>query len=315
MKVLIIPQFSMRSHKTGTYSLLADGNLNIVLHHIFNSSKTNEYTITIPDKHAHADLEVLEDKILPMFKCKITILPIKYGLNADDNRTVVPDSINVNFLEYAQVISYFENLRPGIPWVLKMHMSKIQELDRPYADKHYESFIDALYDPNLIQADVLNYAQYEQVERTHYLRAYKVNVNEQCLNKKFYKKMFKEFTNYKMADSLDTVIPYDAIFFPFRISDKAYDFEAVKKLGRPIVVTDPNESLDDYDCEVIKLQGNMKEILYSMIALMQHRKDIKIVLYEDCELAVHQLIVELAYMLPNSVVGVNADDVVERYTF
>ena len=108
MKVLIIPQFSMRSHKTGTYSLLADGNLNIVLHHIFNSSKTNEYTITIPDKHAHADLEVLEDKILPMFKCKITILPIKYGLNADDNRTVVPDSINVNFLEYAQVISYFE---------------------------------------------------------------------------------------------------------------------------------------------------------------------------------------------------------------
>lgn len=305
----------MRSYKTGAYSLLADGNLNIVLHHIYNSSKTNHYTITIPDKHVHEDLVILQDIILPMFKCEIELLPIHYGVNADDNRTVVPDTIEINFLEYANVVSYFENLRPGIPWVLKMHMSKIEELDRPYADKHYDTFIEALYDTHLIQADVLNYAQYEQVYRTNPLISYKVNVNEQCLNKKLYAKLFRKFTNYKMADKLDAVIPYGSVFFPFRISDTAYDFERVKTLGAPIVVTDPNESLDDYDCEVIKLTGNMKELLFSMMALMQHRKDIKVVLYEDCELAVHQLIVELAYMLPDSIVGVNTEDIIERYTF
>ena len=308
----------MRSYKTGVYSLLADGNLNIVLHHIYNSSKTNEYVITIPDKHVHDDLEILENKIAPMFACKITFLPIKYGKNAEDNRTVVPDNIAIDYSLYSYVISYFENLRPWVPWVLKMHMSKIAELDRPYADKHYDSFIEALRDENLIRADVLNYSQYNMVESTDPQLAKKVNVNEQCLNRKFYKKMFKKFVNYKLADKLDAVVPYEAIFFPFRISDKAYDFEAVKELGRPIIVTDPNESLEDLeddDVDILRLKGNMKEMLYSMIALMQHRSDIKIVLYEDNELAVHQLIIELCFMLPDSIIGIDAEKVIERYTF
>lgn len=314
MKVLIIPQYSMRSYRTGTYSLLADGNLNIVLHHIFNDTKTNEYTICIPIDHVKEDLEILIKKIVPQFKCSINFMEIPYGYNAEDNRTAVPHFFNkFTFYSYSYVISYFENLQCNIPWILKMHMSKIEELGRPYADRYYGDFIQALKDPMLIRADVLNYAQYNMVNRTNPAEVYKVNVNEQCLNIKLYNILGSLFTKASIVKQLDDVIPKNAIFFPFRISDKAYDFERVKALGRPVVVTDPNESLDDP--MVIKLSGNMKEILFSTLWLMQERVDIDIALYEDCELAVHQLIIELCVAVPWAMMDINTLEITERYTF
>ena len=314
MRVLIIPQFSMRSYKTGTYSLLADGNLNLVLHQIFNSTKTNEYVITIPKDHVREDLEVIKEKILPNFDCKVTFMEIPYGIHADANRTVVPRHFdNFSYFEFAYVISYFENLRPDIPWVLKMSMSKIKELDRPYADKHYNSFIEALGHHWLIRADVLNYSQYEMVKLTDPELLKNVNVNEQCLNRKFYDILREEFVDQDIVAVLNEVVPDNALFFPFRISDKAYDFERASMLGRPVVVTDPNESLQNPD--VIKLTGDLKVLLFSMLELMKTRTDIDIPLYEDCELAVHQLIIEVAYSRPGQLLNINTGEIIERYTF
>ena len=314
MKVLIIPQYSMRSYETGVYSLLADGNLNMVLHQIYTDTKTNEYDICIPENHVKEDLDILVNKIIPMFACKVNFIYTKYGTNADDNRRVVPNNIEIDYEQYAYVISYFENLRPDIPWILKMSMSKIEELTRPYADKHYPALIEALKDNYLIRADVLNYSQYNYIARTHHYLTTLVNVNERCLNKELYSKLANLFVDMDIVNELDKVTPIGAIFFPFRISDKAYDFEKAKSLGRPMVVTDPNESLTDPG--VIKLSGNLKTILFSMLYLMNHRRvDISIALYEDCELAVHQLIIELALAVPDSMIGIDTAEIVRRYTF
>ena len=251
-----------------------------------------------------------------MFDCKINFIYIPYGINAEDNRAVVPNHFNTDFsyTGYAHVISYFENLRPSVPWILKMSMSKINELDRPYADKYYSSFMASLDDSNLVRADVLNYSQLEEVKRTDPNLAYMINVNERCLSRELYSKLAGLFVDMDIVAQLDKETPTGAIFFPFRISDKAYRFDKAKLLGRPMVVTDPNESLSDPS--VIKLSGNLKTLLFSMLYLMNTKRvDIDIALYEDCELAVHQLIIELALAVPDSIMNTDTDEIVRRYTF
>jgi len=319
MKVLIVPQYSMRSYQTGKYSLLADGNLNIVLHHLFNECKTNSFDIMVPTNHVEADMDILVRDILPLFKCTIRFKLLDYGLNAEANRTIVPEAMaNYYYNGYNKVISYFENLRPTIPWVLKMHMSKIKELDRPYADKYYDDFIGALRVENLIQADVLNYAQYEQVKRDWPNLANCINVHEQCMNTNFYNEISNLFVDLEVVDKLDELMPKGCYFFPFRVSDKAYEFKRVLNTGLTVAVTDPNDSVPDseYIIKLSEIDTDLKTLLISAIHLIKYkRKDISIPLFEDCELAVHQLIIELCYMIPSQVMFANPYEIKRRYTF
>ena len=313
MKVLIIPQFSMRSYKDSKYSLLADGNLNIVLHQIYRSNESATYDITIPINHREEEFNTLVD-LVAKFNCNIAFKPIEYGINADDNRLVVPKTLSdFDYAPYSFCISYFEYLRPTIPWILKMHMSQIKELARPYADKHFPAFVNALSSPNLIVADVLNYAQKAFVPSK---LQYKVSVNELCLNTDFYSLIVDTFKDQNLIKILDDMIPLDSCFFPFRVSDKAYCYEHIKKTDY-MVVTDPNESSKDADLNLsTELKDyDIKTILINTLLLIQDRPDIMVPIHENCELAVHQLIIELCYMIPNNVIGMDTGEIIERYTF
>ena len=309
----------MRSYEDGRYSLLADGNLNLMLHRIYNTDKSHNYTIIIPKNHVPEDLVTIKEKLVPMFECTIIFKEIDYGVNAEANRVLVPKKLAEEFetyTDYDKVISFFERFDCDIPWILQMSMSKIKELDRPYADKHFDALLDGLKHPMLIQCEVLNQAQIDEVARADTYLADNIRLNEKCINKELYDKMNDLFIRKELVDTLEEVMLEDSIFFPFRINDKAYDFDKVVFQGKPIVVTDPNRSLDGSVPNVLRLSGaNMKELLFTTVEVIKNRPDIKIHIYEDCELAVHMLIVELCLALPEHIVGLDAKAVAERYTF
>ena len=309
----------MRSYEDGRYSLLADGNLNLMLHRIYNADIHHSYTIIIPKNYVPEDLVTIKEKIVPMFECTIIFKEIEYGVNAEANRVLVPKKLAEEFKsykDYTYVISFFERFDCDIPWILQMSMSKIKELDRPYADKHFDALLEGLEHPMLLHCYVLNQAQIDEVARVSVYLADNIRLNENCINKELYDKMNDLFVRKEVVDALEEVILEDSIFFPFRINDKAYDFDKVVFQGKPIVVTDPNRSLDGSVPNVLRLSGaNMKELLFTTIAVIKRRPDIKIHIYEDCELAVHMLIVELCLVLPKHIVGLDAEAVAERYTF
>jgi len=300
MKLLIVPIYSMRSHKTGKYQLLLDSNMNIALHKCSVLSYLVDVTITIPTNVDSSQLNACIG-IASKMACSITFMPIHYGSNAGETRNILNDGIKngpINQRDFDKVILGVCTVDPVIENTeYHLYNTPILGKPRPYVDEHMPTILNRLENGYRVNFSCEN--QLYKVP-TQYLHL--CTTDMKLYSKDFMAELAKEFVDQDLFIELDTLIPIGAVFFPFRISDPVYKWDAVRSLNSDIVVTDPNESLRDTN-GILQI-GNMhkcKKTLYmTMLALMKQRDDITIELYEDIYNNYHISIVEMMDMVPEN---------------
>ncbi len=305
--------YSMRSHKTGSYQLLLDSNMNIMLHKCYALPVGTEVSITVP-----RDCDQLDEciDIASHFKCSVEFLPIPYGTHAGETRDMLNTSVD-KWIDQSE----FDKVEIGVESVIPMIMNaefilfntSIPGAVRPYADKHLDSIVGILEAGYKVTFSCINQLYKIPMEYLH-----------QCkVDTKFYSKEFMDYMAHKFTDQilfmeLDRVIPRGSLFFPFRLSDPVYKFQHVIGRDIPVVITDPNESFSDGG-NIINIGGmhSCKKTLYmTMLALMNSREDIVVPLYEDITTNYHISIVELfdrAYNQVEDFTGQPQREFIARY--
>lgn len=324
--IFMVQQYSMRNHSDGKYNMLLDGNLNLTLHRLsFLEDKKVDVYITRPTNVDEEQLHILEDFIdynplLPNIK----FLPIEYGINALDNRTTVPKHLSTDVFDNIEsnadlIVSDFENYEPQfrLPYdrkaklIYNFNISKVEELDRPYIDDFFDKQMtripqaDYTYVLNENQRDYL--IDQKRVLIDQKMVQSKVVVDHEQFNQQFLASQcdfFKKYSDKKLIESqLDQYKNYDIVFFPFRISDKCYDIQGVidyakQKYFNPIILTtDPNDSQDDLDPIVKKLDmgsglGKKANYLLILSRYLQDR-DMDIICFENPVDVLHQSLLEI----------------------
>lgn len=229
MNYMIVPIFSMRSHVTGKFAVLKDGNFQLHLHRAPKDS-----IICVPKNSS--DLDKLYE-LFPDFK----FLAIDYQCeNAED--------IRMNFwkknsfvidLKMAQLNC--KTLVTDIPLysglndvIYNFNISYDPDLERPYVDSSRSQTVSSI---NLSKRTfVLNECQKTQLIKDG-ADASKIIVSTAVINKSIMVKYLE------LVDKCEYSIPYLKQFHPFRISDKCYDFDKVVENSVDLLyITDPNDS-------------------------------------------------------------------------
>lgn len=279
MRALFIPMVSMRSYKTGAYTLLKDGNLQLMMARITHAPIAAGSFLALPH-----DAEDTEEFIrhFKLAELGIQVMLFNYGKNAADTRknfwmlnefAVLKLEELVDVVVVDQIHSY-----PGKkPVIYNFNITKLPELDRPYVDCFFEQELKSMQSAAF--STVLNPAQ-----RSHIL--------SQCpdlVNTVF---TYTKCASAQLLPRVDNVIPLDenCIFWPFRLSDSAYKFTEVLELfdadeelrtKYKIVVTDPNESLKIDRPYLVKIKLTKDEYY----ALLNTKPTV--IMLDDIDLVLH----------------------------
>lgn len=253
---LIVPMYSMRSYKTGKYSLLKDGNLQL---HLNRHQKGD--VIVIPHSLQCEDSEELQE-----YFPDIIFEEAVYQENAYKSRktfweynTFMVDSL-ANFYNCDAVVSDITGYKGAFPVFFNFNITKDPKHPREYIDEFIQEDVDSVN--RSIYTTVLNKCQ-KDVLVSHGALSDKIIVTQEVITPGVPEKFMQQ-----------SCIDFDwknTIFFPFRISDKCYDFDYVyhtcKMYDLKLVITDPNDSWDKEkypDCELLKL--NKSEYYHALKA-------------------------------------------------
>jgi hypothetical protein len=279
MQALFIPMVSMRSYDTGKYSLLKDGNLQLMMARITHSTIANGSYLALPD-HAEDLNEFCERFHLGALG--IQVLQLKYGANAAETRewfwelnavTIQLMDALVDVVIVDQIHSY-----PGRrPVIYNFNITKLPELDRPYVDKFFEQELQSMQ--KSVFSTVLNPAQ----------RSYILAQRPELVNNVF---TYTKCASALLLPRVERVIPLEEnyIFWPFRLSDSAYKFNEVLAMfdadaelqaKYKIVVTDPNESLTVERPYLVKIKLS-KEEYYALLSTKP-----TVIMLDDIDLVLH----------------------------
>lgn len=262
MNVLWIPIFSMRSHETKKYSILKDGNFQLTMARVL-ASDFDTITITVPDESSDYD------DVVEKYKSSrgVSFMKAPYGSNAAETRDLF---WNLNFawinaqyeldgnwdLLITDITGY-----PGLRNVVyNFNITKLPELHRPYIDRFFDLDLESI--ERSLFTTVINPRQREYILEVRPDLLDKVIVNTKCAHSE----LMPTFIKQKPVQKL--------VFWPFRISDKAYRFEeflaafeeqGLHEDGYIILCTDPNDTLQT-DCSFVMSKKLTKLEYYQMLA-------------------------------------------------
>ena len=266
---LIVPIYSMRSYKTGDYSILKDGNFKLQL----NRMDWDQDILIIPKNTSDLD-EFLDLDILPIDQIKTA----NYGENAYETRKTFWKE-NQTFIDawglpiVTDITGY-----TGSNWFINnFNITKDPEVSRWYIDEFIEVDVNSIKRATMTY--VLNQGQKD------YLRNFTtspIEVNTKVVRKEYYDRVGTKVPNLDFN--------FD-IFFPFRLSDPAYKFTEVVENNpeKTILITDPNDSYTENYSNVIKKRFTKAEY-YGIISTRP-----KIIYNENPEKIFHPGLADFIY--------------------
>lgn len=307
MRALVIPIFSMRSYEDGKYSLLKDGNFQLTLARI-EASDIDWIDLVIPSEDQISDFdEFYESKI--KFNEKICFLVnLKYGLNAvetrknfwEDNGEFLREAIEGYDVIITDITGYpFVDIKP---FINNFNITKLPELDRPYIDDFFPSDLNSIAEA--LFTTVINPRQAEYIAEHSPALKDKVIANTKVASEKNLPMIdwkTKSISELMQAIGAEARAGHE-IFWPFRISDKAYRFEEVMDyivaltpsfLGVKVEITDPNDTFTE---ELAKKYPFVKKIKLSKedyYKKLQNRPII--IMLDDPDLVLHPGTIEFFY--------------------
>lgn len=224
-----VPIYSMRSHETGEYAVLKDGNLQLHL----NRARPGDI-IAVP-KNA-TDVDELRE-LFPEFE----FAPLWYKENAfetrkhfwEENQWVV-DSL-IEYYDVVGLVTDITGYTGRYPVFFNFNITMNPEKPLFYIDRFIETDVASVN--RSISTYVLNQCQ-KDVLVAHGAQDYKIIVDQ---------KVIRPSVIERYARDLAPIF-VEGIFHPFRISDQCYRFGQVVECGivsgQPIYITDPNDSFD-----------------------------------------------------------------------
>lgn len=289
---LFIPMFSMRSYETGQYAVLKDGNFQLVMARAL-ASDFRFVTVAIPEVCSdYLDLMALY-KRKPITNKMISFVKMKYGKNAVETReqfwelnasdiklwemSLLHDLIISDITGYKKHEFGFKNI------IYNFNITKLPELNRPYIDKFFEQDLKSIEDS--LFTTVINPRQREYILEVRPDLMPKIIAHTKVAHERLLPK--------GMAGTKPNII-----FWPFRISDKAYQFEqfleafeeqGLDKDGWIIVVTDPNDTLQTDAPFVMKVTPS-KEQYYQVLSTRP-----VVVMLDDIDTVLHPGTIEFLY--------------------
>lgn len=282
MNVLFCPIFSMRSYKTGKYSILKDGNFQLTMSRVL-ASDFDTIMVTVPNDASDFQ-ETLE-----RFKANknVYFVKAKYGENAAQTRTTFWEQNEHFETMFVDVLITDITGYPGkIPVIYNFNITKLPELNRPYIDEVFDKDLDSIQQS--LFTTVLNPRQREYILECRPDLANKVQVYLKCANETL---LPTGETPLYMLDSM-------TIFWPFRISDKAYKWvefiqafeeQNLQEHGWQIMITDPNQSSQNLPKYVTVLEPT-KEQYYR---ILEGRPIV--VMLDEIDTVLHPGTIELMY--------------------
>lgn len=245
MKKLIVPIYSMRSHKTGKYSVLKDGNFQLHL-----NRAGPEDIICVPGNSS--DLTELYE-IFGSNK----FVEINYLESAYETRKNFWN-VNLNIVEIlyyyykcSAIVTDITGYPGNKPVFFNFNITMDPLNPRYYIDEFIKLDVESVN--KSIYTTVLNQSQKDYLIQCGATGT--IVVSQKVINPEI----------YKLMESKEIDIG-NSVFFPFRISDPCYRFDLVYKLCESLninlVVTDPNESLDKKD---VQLMSPTKQEYYGIL--------------------------------------------------
>jgi len=275
MKALFIPIYSMRSYATGKYAILKDGNFQLTMARVL-ASNFNQIFVTVPDD-ASDFAETL--KRFESFK-NVFFIKARYGANAVESRQlfwIENDKLIQSFEQAVDVvISDITDYAGPKSVIFNFNITKLPELDRPYIDRFFDRDLKSI--ERSLFTTVLNPRQREYILEVRPDLLSKVFVNTKCASERL-------LPNY-YTESIDEKV----IFWPFRISDKAYRWEQflsafvdqrLHEQGWTIITTDPNDTLKSSDWFIT----NRKLVKVEYYAMLQAKPIV--VMLDDIDKVLH----------------------------
>lgn len=245
---LIVPIYSMRSYETGEYSILKDGNFKL---HINRMDWDNDILV-VPENTSDL-MEFVDLGIIPIS----SIVFADYGVNAYETRKTFwsknLDSLDGIGLPIVTDITGYDGNQP---FFNNFNITKDPNSRRPYIDDFIETDIDSIRRAQ--GTTVLNQGQKDYLVSLAPDLEDKIEVNQKVISKKYFDKVGVEVP----------ITPRFDIFFPFRISDKAYQFDDVVNLysDSRILITDPNDSYESGKYENVWKQKLSKREYYGLLS-------------------------------------------------
>lgn len=250
---LVIPIYSMRSYKTGKYSLLKDGNLQLHLNRYQDGD-----IICVPLKETCEDLEELKQ-----FFPYIHFQEIYYYENAYSTRknfwakNLWGVEQLMDFYGTTHIVTDITGYSGKFPFFNNFNITMDPKIERPYIDEFIYTDVESVN--NSVYTTVLNECQKDVLVK------YGADPELIYVNQRVVKPGVPEAY-------LDRLGPtkIDGVFFPFRISDKCYDFEGVYnscyEQGVNLIVTDPNDTLVPEVYTLCRLIKPSKQEYYSILS-------------------------------------------------
>lgn len=247
---LVVPIYSMRSHVDNKYYVMKDGNLQLHL----ARWKQGDFLI-VPTNTA--DLRELY-KYVPAKN----IYKITYFENAYETRKRfwaynggLIDAL-AGVIGAQQIITDITGYKGALPLVNNFNISWSPIMDRPYIDEFAEMDADSIRKAR--RTFVLNKEQITDMQSRF----------PDLVSSKF--KLCTEVVNPTLLDKMAEGDPITleplpnrpkVLFFPFRLSDKAYDWEGVQEMyyDNTIYITDPNETYDGSNPNVVVIKPTKNE--------------------------------------------------------
>ena len=207
--VLMVPVYSARSYDTNLYDLAADGNVSKYLMKILKSN-ANSIDIFYPDNSKnYLDIIAISNKYA---KCKVNWIPVRYGENALKTR-----NMGDVFLEY--IFDKKKKYDIIITEINSLALNVAVTGGNEFCNKE-----NLLYWVGTHNMDGLRWDACETVNKM-----IAKEINTACLmpaQKECFKgKSFNDKYEYD-----PTYFDKKIIFFPFRLSDKAYNLETFKSI-------------------------------------------------------------------------------------
>lgn len=237
MNVLFAPIFSMRSYETGKYAILKDGNFQLTMARVL-ASDFDRVFVAVPEDSS--DLDELTERFKD--SPQVYFIEMKYGANAVSTRDFfwianadMMKNLEMNFDVLITDITGYSGTKPV---VYNFNITKLPELDRPYIDRFFEQDLKSI--ERSLFTTVINPRQREYILEVRPDLINKVIVNTKCAHTDLLPKFDVPAADSKM------------IFWPFRISDKAYKFaefmeafesQGLHEDGWHVVITDPNDTI------------------------------------------------------------------------
>lgn len=272
-RVLWIPIFSMRSYETGEYSILKDGNFQLTLSRMI-ASDFDEIIMTRPT--LVSDFEEFRELIsrLPKLRDRLSFTPAEYGINAVETRQKFYEvnasvlSTLLNIVDYVVTdITGFYKLNSDKPYVNNFNITKLPHLQRDYIDQFFDEDVKSIEQSMLttvINESQRNYIRLVKPDLAKKVLTYTMVANENLLPYPNDDEIFYPIEN----------MSYDrTIFWPFRISDKAYKFQEFLKIfienglfrDFDLIISDPNDSYTENHSFIKKIKPTKQEY-YKILA-------------------------------------------------